>query len=156
MECFGGVGEPLVVVDYAHTPHALEQVIVTLRHHAPRRLITLFGCGGERDAGKRPQMGAVAARLSDLVILTDDNPRREDGATIIRDILAGIRDPQRVKVERNRAAAIRWALAEAGVEDVVLVAGKGHETTQQVGDLKLPFSDRIEVPAALGERRGQP
>lgn len=155
MECFGGTGEPLVVVDYAHTPDALEQVAATLRHHAPRRLISLFGCGGERDAGKRPQMGAVAERLSDLVILTDDNPRREDGAAIIGDILAGVREPQRVRVERNRATAIRWALAEAGAEDVVLVAGKGHETTQQVGDLKRPFSDRGEVLAALRERRGE-
>ncbi len=155
MECFGGAGEPLVVVDYAHTPDALEQVAATLRHHAPRRLISLFGCGGERDPGKRPQMGAVAERLSDLVILTDDNPRREDGAAIIGDILSGVREPQGVKVERNRGAAIRWALAEAEAEDVVLVAGKGHETTQQLGDLKLPFSDRTEVLAALAERRGE-
>lgn len=154
MECFGGAGEPLVVVDYAHTPDALRQVVATLRNHAPRRLITLFGCGGERDAGKRPLMGATAEQLSDLVILTDDNPRREDGAAIIAQILAGIQQPRRVKVERNRAAAIRWALSEAKAEDVVLVAGKGHETTQQVGDLKLSFSDRNEVVAALRERRG--
>lgn len=155
MECFGGVGEPLVVVDYAHTPDALEQVMATLQRHAAGRLITVFGCGGERDRGKRPEMGRAAEQLSDQVILTDDNPRREDGAVILADILAGMREPHQAKVERNRAAAIRWALGEAGAEDVVLVAGKGHETSQQVGDLKVVFSDRAEVIAALSERRGE-
>ena len=151
MECFGDPGQPLVVVDYAHTPDALDQVTATLRRHAAGRLITLFGCGGERDRGKRPLMGAAAERLSDQLILTDDNPRREEGDAIIEDILGGIREPHRVKVERNRGLAIRWALAMAGPHDVVLVAGKGHETTQQIGDLKLSFSDRDEVTQALQE-----
>jgi len=150
MECFGQPGQPLVVVDYAHTPDALEQSLVTLRHHAAGRVITLFGCGGDRDRGKRPLMGAAAERLSDLVVLTDDNPRREDGDAILEDILGGMREPHRAKVERNRGAAIRWAIAEANAQDVVLVAGKGHETTQQIGDLKVAFSDRAEVSLVLG------
>ena len=146
----------MVVVDYAHTPDALAQVLAVLREHRPRRLITLFGCGGERDRGKRPAMGEVAERLSDLVILTDDNPRGEDGAGIVQDILAGLQAPDRVRVERNRGRAIRYGVCVAAPGDILLVAGKGHETVQRVGDLELPFSDRAQVTQALNERGGCP
>jgi UDP-N-acetylmuramoyl-L-alanyl-D-glutamate--2,6-diaminopimelate ligase len=155
MECFGSAGQPLVVVDYAHTPDALEHALTVLRAHRPRRLLCLFGCGGERDTGKRPQMGAVAERLADRVLLTDDNPRGEDGGAIVKDILSGMRRPERAGVERNRGRAIRQVLDEAGAEDIVLVAGKGHETTQRVGDLVLPFSDREQVRQSLKQRGGE-
>lgn len=154
MECFGGEDRPLVVVDYAHTPDALEQALTSLREHAARRLICVFGCGGERDAGKRPLMGAVAERLSDGVIVTDDNPRGEDGDAIVKQILDGMSDAAVVRVERRRALAIRRAIATAGVGDLVLVAGKGHETTQDLGELKVHFSDRAQVQQALAELGG--
>ncbi|AGA91800.1 UDP-N-acetylmuramyl-tripeptide synthetase [Thioflavicoccus mobilis 8321] len=154
MECFGGEGAPLVIVDYAHTPDALEQALANIRQHAGRRVLTVFGCGGERDRGKRPLMGAVAERLSDSVILTDDNPRGEDGADIIAEIRAGMANPSAVRVERQRALAIRLAIALADRRDAVLVAGKGHETIQDMGDLKVRFSDRAQVVQALREREG--
>jgi len=150
MERFGGAGRPVVVVDYAHTPDALEQVLRALRPHVAGRLICVFGCGGDRDTGKRPMMGAVAEQLADRVIVTDDNPRSEDGALIVQQILAGMTHPDQAQVERNRARAIAAAIAAAGSDDLVLVAGKGHEDYQQVGDLRLPFSDTAEVRRALG------
>lgn len=151
MERFGGEKQPLVVVDYAHTPDALEQVLQALRPHCGGRLICLFGCGGDRDRGKRPLMGEVAARLSDQLVLTDDNPRGEDGGRIIDEIKAAVPGQTSVLVERNRAHAIRQAIAMAKPDDLVLIAGKGHETTQLVGDLKLPFSDREQVAKVLSE-----
>ncbi len=152
MEAFGGNGSPLVVVDYAHTPDALEKALRDLRGHTGRRVLTVFGCGGDRDRGKRALMGAVAERLSDLVVLTDDNPRREDGAAIIAAIQGGMANPSAAKVERRRALAIRLAIALAGRNDIVLIAGKGHETVQDMGDLKVHFSDRAQVMQALQER----
>ncbi|VAX08779.1 UDP-N-acetylmuramoylalanyl-D-glutamate--2,6-diaminopimelate ligase [hydrothermal vent metagenome] len=151
MEHFGGGTQPLVVVDYAHTPDALEQVITALRPHASGRLCCVFGCGGDRDQGKRPLMGAIAERLADLVILTDDNPRGEDGDQIIADILAGMKRPDAAKVQRNRAVAIDQAIAAATAGDLVLVSGKGHETVQQCGDLRLHFSDLEQVQNNLNE-----
>lgn len=150
VERFGGDGRlPLVVVDYAHTPDALEKVLQALREHVRGRLICVFGCGGERDRGKRPEMGRIAERLADAVVLTDDNPRDENGDQIIADILAGMR--QRAPVQRDRAAAVRAAIAEAGAEDVVLVAGKGHEDYQQIGSERLAYSDRETVRRILRE-----
>ncbi len=149
MECFGGGEQPLVVVDYAHTPDALEQAITALRPHCTGRLICLLGCGGDRDSGKRPLMGALAERLCDRVIVTDDNPRNEDGDQIVADILAGMSRPDAVQVQRNRAEAINRAVAESQAGDLVLVSGKGHETTQLCGDLSLCFSDREQVQKAL-------
>jgi len=154
MECFGTSGQPLVVVDYAHTPDALEQALGVLRAHAPGRLICLFGCGGDRDRGKRPMMGASAERLSDLVILTDDNPRREDGSQIVADILAGVARPNQVLVERDRATAIQRAIELAEPGDTLLVAGKGHETTQTTGTQVLPFRDQDQVVKALATWTG--
>jgi UDP-N-acetylmuramoyl-L-alanyl-D-glutamate--2,6-diaminopimelate ligase len=142
-----------VVVDNAHTPDALEKALTDLRLHQGRRVITVVGCGGDRDRGKRPLMGAIAERLSDALILTDDNPRGEDGDAIIADILGGLSYPDRVRVARQRGLAIRLAIALAGTGDAVLVAGKGHETTQDLGDLKVHFSDRAQVVEALREWR---
>lgn len=156
MECFGRADQPLVVVDYAHTPDALQQVLSVLKDHEPRRLVTVFGCGGDRDRGKRPEMGAVAERYSDRVIVTDDNPRGEDGDRIVEEILAGTERPDSVEVQRNRGRAIRQAVCQAGIGDVVLVAGKGHEATQKIGDLELPFSDRVQVTQVLNEWGGNP
>ncbi|MCP4126042.1 MAG: UDP-N-acetylmuramoyl-L-alanyl-D-glutamate--2,6-diaminopimelate ligase [Gammaproteobacteria bacterium] len=151
MERHGGVEQPLVVVDYSHTPDALEHALVAARAHTTGRLICVFGCGGDRDSGKRPQMGGIAERLADRAILTDDNPRTEDGDLIIADILKGMSRPNDALVLRDRAAAIRAAVAEAAVGDLVLVCGKGHEDYQLVGDLRLDFSDREQVLLALEE-----
>jgi UDP-N-acetylmuramoyl-L-alanyl-D-glutamate--2,6-diaminopimelate ligase len=153
MESFGGDGAPLVVVDNAHTPDALEKALTNLRLHRGRRVITVVGCGGDGNRGKRPLMGAIAERLSDALILTDDNPRGEDGDAIIADILGGLSQPDAVRVERQRGLAIRLAIALAGTGDAVLVAGKGHETTQDLGELKVRFSDRAQVVEALREWR---
>jgi len=149
MERFGGGGKPLVVVDYAHTPHALDQVLRALREHTTGRLLCLFGCGGDRDRGKRPEMAAAAERWADQIIVSDDNPRSEDPERIVTDIRAGFRGQRPILVERDRALAIRRALAQAEAGDVVLVAGKGHEDYQLVGSQRLPFSDRALVRRLL-------
>ncbi|MFN2259342.1 MAG: UDP-N-acetylmuramoyl-L-alanyl-D-glutamate--2,6-diaminopimelate ligase, partial [Parasphingopyxis sp.] len=127
-----------VYVDYAHTPDALKAAIEALRWHAKGRLITVFGAGGDRDTGKRPLMGAVAAELSDHVIVTDDNPRSEDPATIRKEILAGAPDATEIGGRREAIAA---AIAEATGDDLILLAGKGHEQGQEIGDRILPFDD---------------
>jgi UDP-N-acetylmuramoyl-L-alanyl-D-glutamate--2,6-diaminopimelate ligase len=144
--------EPLVVVDYAHTPDALEQSLASLREHTPGRLSCVFGCGGERDRGKRPLMAAIAEKFADRVVVTDDNPRGEDGDQIVAEIRAGFANPANVIVERSRLAAITLALAEARPGDVVLIAGKGHEGYQDVGGTRLPFDD-LTVARELLEMR---
>ncbi len=142
MEAFGGGGgRPLVVVDYAHTPAALEKALLSLREHTAGELSCVFGCGGERDRGKRPLMGAVAARCADRVIVTDDNPRGEDAAAIIDAVTAGIGDG-RAEVQRPRPAAVTRAVARAGGGDTVLIAGKGHETVQHTAAGRVAMSDR--------------
>lgn len=152
MEAFGGnAQQPLVVVDYAHTPRALEQVLIALREHCRGHLWCVFGAGGERDAGKRPLMGEVAERLADHVVLTDDNPRYEDATQIVMDILAGMSNSDAVYVERNRGQAIAQALSSSGSGDIVVVAGKGHENYQQIGSRRIPYSDRDQVRALLGD-----
>ena len=148
MECYGGDPKPLVVIDYAHTPDALEKVLHALREHTRKELWCVFGCGGNRDRGKRPLMGGIAERLADRVIVTDDNPRRESPADIVADIVGGMQT--RPEIIRDRAAAIRHAVASAQRDDVVLVAGKGHEDYQEIDGQRLPFSDRDAVRAALG------
>ena len=147
MERLGGEsGQPLAVIDYAHTPHALEQVLNALREHGGRnRLWCVFGCGGDRDPGKRPLMGAAAERWADRVIVTDDNPRTEDPERIVSGILAGMQRPEAVTVIRDRRTAILHALAEAEAGDIVLIAGKGHEDYQIVGTERFTFSDRQVV-----------
>ncbi len=156
MERFGGVsGRPLVVVDYAHTPDALAQVLSTLQEHCGGEIWCVFGCGGERDRGKRAEMGAVAERAAHRLVLTDDNPRGEDGDAIIRDILAGMKAPAAAVVERRREEAIRGAIASAGSSDVVLVAGKGHEEYQEIAGERRSFSDRAVVGRALAADGGE-
>ena len=153
MERVGGNGEPLVVIDYAHTPDALENALSTLRAVAtPRggRLVVVFGCGGDRDRGKRPQMAEVAARLADRVLVTSDNPRSEEPAAIIAEIVA---DLVHAEVEIDRAAAIRRAVREADAGDVILLAGKGHEPYQEIAGVRYPFSDVEQAQAALELRR---
>jgi UDP-N-acetylmuramoyl-L-alanyl-D-glutamate--2,6-diaminopimelate ligase len=137
-----------VIVDYAHSPDALETVLLALRGHCRRRLVVVFGCGGDRDTGKRPQMGAIADRLADIVIITDDNPRSEDPASIRRAILA--RCPRAEEIG-DRAAAIRHALEMLRPGDLLLLAGKGHERGQVVGDVTLPFEDAAVARAAVAE-----
>jgi UDP-N-acetylmuramoyl-L-alanyl-D-glutamate--2,6-diaminopimelate ligase len=141
-------------VDYAHTPDALAKALRAARGHAQGRLIVVFGCGGERDAGKRPLMAAVAAELADEVVITDDNPRRESPARIVADIVSGLPAGHRAQVVHDRAAAIELAVATARVGDVVLVAGKGHEDYQIVGDARRPFSDQATLRAALQRHFG--
>jgi len=123
-----------------------------LREHTPGRLTCVFGCGGDRDRGKRPQMALLAERGADRVIVTDDNPRSENGDAIVADILEGFNNRSRVEVERDRAAAIALALAGAGGDDIILIAGKGHETYQDVGGVKHPFDD-LAVARGLLEAR---
>jgi UDP-N-acetylmuramoyl-L-alanyl-D-glutamate--2,6-diaminopimelate ligase len=149
MECFGGGGQPLVVVDYAHTPDALEQALKALREHVGGRLVCVFGCGGDRDRSKRPIMGAIAERFADQVIVTDDNPRSESGEMIVEDILSGMQHANAAVVIRSRADAIAKSIVDAMSGDLILVAGKGHETYQLVGDQVLHFSDREQVRQAL-------
>ena len=143
-----------VFVDYAHTPDALETVLQALRPHVGRRLICIFGCGGDRDRGKRPIMGEIAARLAEEAIVTDDNPRGEDPAAIRQEIIAAAPDAREVD---DRARAIATAIADMGEGDLLLIAGKGHETGQIVGDQTLPFDDAEVARAAIAQlKAGQP
>jgi UDP-N-acetylmuramoyl-L-alanyl-D-glutamate--2,6-diaminopimelate ligase len=151
MESFGGETRPLAVVDYAHTPAALEHVLTASREHCKGRLWCLFGCGGDRDQGKRPLMAAVAEQFADQVIVTNDNPRNEDPRQIVADIMQGFTRPSEVTVEPDRSRAIEMALSQAGPDDVVLIAGKGHETVQIVGEEHIHLSDRDEVVRQLKE-----
>jgi UDP-N-acetylmuramoyl-L-alanyl-D-glutamate--2,6-diaminopimelate ligase len=149
MERVGGAGEPLIVVDYCHTPDALENALATLREVAAARggrLCVVFGCGGDRDKGKRPQMGQLAAAKADRVLVTSDNPRSEAPQAIINDILAGMASAE---VEADRAAAIRQVVLAADVNDVILLAGKGHEAYQEIAGIRHPFSDIEQAQAAL-------
>jgi UDP-N-acetylmuramoyl-L-alanyl-D-glutamate--2,6-diaminopimelate ligase len=152
METLFATGKPLAIVDYAHTPDALEKVLAAARKHTTGKLICIFGCGGDRDPGKRPLMAAAAERLADQVIVTDDNPRTEDGDAIVADIVKGLAAPSRALIERDRAAAIAQGIALGKPGDVVLIAGKGHEDYQIVGSERRRFSDR-EVARAVLEQR---
>lgn len=150
--------EPLVVVDYAHTPDALEKTLDALRPIAQARggeLICMFGCGGDRDATKRPLMGAIAERLADKVVVTSDNPRSEDPQKIIDQIVAGMRDASGARRVEDRASAILQAVRGAAREDVVLLAGKGHEATQEIMGKKRAFSDQDHARLALAARTTQ-
>jgi UDP-N-acetylmuramoyl-L-alanyl-D-glutamate--2,6-diaminopimelate ligase len=150
MEMFGGRGRtPLAIVDYAHTPDALANALNAARLHCRGVLRVVFGCGGDRDAGKRPLMGRIAAEFADDVILTDDNPRSEDPARIIADILAGVGTTTPHVIEHDRALAIRLALERSGADDVVLIAGKGHEGYQIKGEERRAFQDQVVVSREL-------
>ncbi|MDE2219410.1 MAG: UDP-N-acetylmuramoyl-L-alanyl-D-glutamate--2,6-diaminopimelate ligase [Gammaproteobacteria bacterium] len=152
MQLAGGGPLPLAIVDYAHTPDALDKALRAARAHCAGRLVCLFGCGGDRDRGKRAEMARVAESLADEIYLTDDNPRSEDPRRIIADISAGLRAPARAHVQHDRATAIAAAIAAAAAGDVVLVAGKGHEDYQLVGAERRAFSDLAQVRAALAAR----
>jgi UDP-N-acetylmuramoyl-L-alanyl-D-glutamate--2,6-diaminopimelate ligase len=167
LEKIGGPGQPHVFVDYAHTEDALRRVLENLLAFKKGKIITVFGCGGNRDRGKRPLMGEAAAKYSDVTIITSDNPRKEDPLEIIREIEKGINLPKWTPDQRDlknidekiylvipdRAEAIAKAISAAGSEDIVLIAGKGHETYQIIGEQKIPFDDRIEAGKALQGRR---
>jgi UDP-N-acetylmuramoyl-L-alanyl-D-glutamate--2,6-diaminopimelate ligase len=141
-----------VVVDYAHTPDALENVISAVREFTKGRVLTVFGCGGDRDRGKRPKMGRIASKLSDRVVVTSDNPRSENPEAIIAEVLAGIRNSQNVMSVVDRQEAVRAALERAESGDTVLLAGKGHEDYQEIGGVRHPFNDRKIAEAFLKER----
>jgi UDP-N-acetylmuramoyl-L-alanyl-D-glutamate--2,6-diaminopimelate ligase len=137
-----GSALPTVLVDYAHTPDGLENALAAARPFCAGRLICVFGCGGDRDRGKRPQMAAIAARLADRVVITSDNPRTENPQRILDDVVAGVPAGTELLVEGDRAQAIAAAIAEAAADDLVLVAGKGHEDYQILGSEKVHFYDR--------------
>jgi len=145
---------PAVYVDYAHTPTALEGALRALRAHCRGKLWCVFGCGGDRDTGKRPEMGAAAERHGDHVVVTTDNPRSEDAAAIIDDIVAGLSQQDKLTVIEDRAAAIAWAIENAADNDVVLVAGKGHEDYQEIAGQRMRFSDYALAESALTAREG--
>ncbi len=154
----GGAPAPLVVVDYAHTPDALEKALAALRPLAEQRggqLCCVFGCGGNRDVGKRPLMGAAAEAGADRVVLTSDNPRLERPQAIIDDIARGLKPGSAVHVESDRARAIHAAIVQADARDVVLIAGKGHEDYQDAGGVKTPFSDQTHARQALAARTAE-
>ena len=154
MEFFRRPALPTVVVDYAHTPDALAKALGALRRHCRGRLQCVVGCGGDRDSGKRPLMAQAAVRMADGVWLTSDNPRSEDPMQIIEDMAAGVAEAPALVKEVDRRAAIAAAVGGAGPEDLVLVAGKGHEHHQEIAGRRLPFSDRqavSEILQAMGE-----
>ncbi len=156
MECLGGAHSPLVAVDYAHTPDALDHALAALRPLARARggkLWCVFGCGGDRDASKRPLMGAIADKLADWVVVTSDNPRSEKPEAIIAQILLGLPSCKTLEVQSDRALAIAQTIAQADARDVVLLAGKGHEATQEIAGVKSAFSDRAQAEAALTQWR---
>ena len=157
LQCFGGGDQPLIVVDYAHTPDALHKALQALRAHCSGQLWCVFGCGGERDVGKRSQMGRVAAAVADRLILTDDNPRGESSAAITEHILSGIdaatASARGLRVIHDRSSAITRAVQDCAVGDAVLIAGKGHENYQLIGERRLAFSDARCVEDALAVRR---
>ena len=152
-------GAPQVIVDYAHTPDALKNTLETLREHCDGKLWCVFGCGGDRDQGKRPLMGEVASKLADHVVMTSDNPRSEDPDAIIKDICGGLIADElvdgRVDVVSDREQAIHAAIQSANQGDIVLIAGKGHESYQLVGAQRLPFSDQAQARLALRQRGGR-
>jgi len=149
MQRLGGGTQPLVVVDYAHTPDALEKVLMALRPHAKGRLLCLFGCGGDRDRGKRPLMAEVVERLADGVLVTDDNPRSEDPLQIFDDIRAGFSAVDNVRFVAGRGQAIAEIVAGASADDVIVLAGKGHEDYQEINGQRHAFSDLVEADRAL-------
>ncbi len=153
MQLLGGETQPLVVIDYAHTPAALAQTLASLRSDCRGRLWCVFGCGGERDTGKRPLMAAVAEQHADHIIITSDNPRGEEPEHIIQDICAGLTRPDVVQVEPDRGRAIETAIHQADNNDTVLIAGKGHETYQDIAGVRYPFSDSHAAQACLQARQ---
>lgn len=150
MQALGGnSGRPLIIIDYAHTPDALLKTLQALREHCEGNLWCIFGCGGDRDQGKRPEMGAIAEQYSDQIILTDDNPRSENPAQIIADIRKGLNSSKNIIIEHDRRRAIEHALNSTKEGDIILIAGKGHETYQEIDDQKIPYNDFLAVKMLL-------
>lgn len=149
MQTFGGGEQPRIVVDYSHTPDSLEKALSELRRTCEGQLGVVFGCGGDRDKGKRPMMGQIAEKYSDFIVLTNDNPRHENPRDIVNDILPGLTGAKDYCIELDRGKAIAYAVNRAKANDVILIAGKGHETYQQVGDEKHFFSDQKQVNELL-------
>jgi UDP-N-acetylmuramoyl-L-alanyl-D-glutamate--2,6-diaminopimelate ligase len=155
MELLGAAGEPLVVVDFAHTPDAIEKALLAIQPLAALRggdIICVLGCGGNRDKAKRPLMAAVAERHAQHIVLTSDNPRKEDPEAILHDMCAGLKAPQSARIVVDRAQAIAEAVQHAQHNDLVLIAGKGHETYQEINDVKYPFSDQLLAQLAIRNR----
>ncbi len=150
MQTLGGNGEALVVIDYSHTPDALESALKALRPHTEGKLICVFGCGGDRDVSKRPLMAQIAEEMADVVIVTNDNPRHEKPEEIVQQIMQGFNRPERVLVEFDRAKAIEKSIQLASVNDCILIAGKGAERYQQIGEEKIPFDDIEQAGHYLG------
>ena len=150
MECLRHAGKPVVVIDYAHTPDALQQVLSALQQHCRGQLWCVFGCGGDRDKGKRPLMGEIADRLADVMILTNDNPRSESPQAILNDIQTGLTGRSVCHIIEDRSLAIAHAIQQAQADDIVLIAGKGHEDYQLIGGQRLSFSDMTEARKQLG------
>ncbi len=153
MQLLGGGEEPLVVIDFSHTPDALEQALKALRHHCEGKLKVIVGCGGDRDSGKRSMVGEIAERLADVVIITNDNVRTENPVKITDAILAGCQHPEHIRVIHDRKQAINQGISESSPQDVILLAGKGHEQYQIIGDKKLPFDEVALVNEALTRRK---
>ncbi|GLT18529.1 UDP-N-acetylmuramoyl-L-alanyl-D-glutamate--2,6-diaminopimelate ligase [Vibrio zhanjiangensis] len=149
MELFQAVGKAKIVVDYAHTPDALEKALLALKKHCRGRLWAIFGCGGDRDKGKRPLMAAIGESLADTVILTDDNPRSEQPTEIVKDMLNGMMSPTKVIVEHDRYQALAYALQHSNADDIIFLAGKGHEDYQIIGDERRHYSDRESAAQLL-------
>jgi len=147
----GSNKKPLIVIDFAHTPDALEQALLVLREHCRSALWCVFGCGGDRDRGKRSMMGQIAERYSDHVVITNDNPRTEDPQQIVNDIVSGLICPWAVEIEYDRKIAIKHVIDCAMPNDIILIAGKGHEDYQIIGKEKLPFSDIDVVVETLAQ-----
>ncbi|MXP67181.1 UDP-N-acetylmuramoyl-L-alanyl-D-glutamate--2,6-diaminopimelate ligase [Pantoea sp. Aalb] len=150
MEVFTKPGQSTVIVDYAHTPDALENALKAIRLHCKGKLWCVFGCGGDRDRGKRALMGNIAERYADVVIITDDNPRSEESKVIINDIISGVYAPERVHIIPNRLQAVTNVIMNAKIDDIILIAGKGHELYQIIGNRRINYSDRFTVANLLG------
>jgi len=155
MEIVGSSDELTCVVDYAHTPDGLKSALLAIRDHFDGEVWCVFGCGGNRDRGKRPMMGEIAKAYANRLVITDDNPRKESGEDIVRHIMSGIESHSGVEVIRDRAQAIQYAVSNANPGDIVLVAGKGHENYQDIGGHKTVFSDTSQVRLALQQRQGR-
>ncbi|MGX1111879.1 UDP-N-acetylmuramoyl-L-alanyl-D-glutamate--2,6-diaminopimelate ligase [Pseudoalteromonas sp. MBR-15] len=152
MQAFSAPGQPTCIVDYAHTPDALALALQALQKHVPGGVSCVFGCGGDRDKGKRPMMAKAAEGNADRIIVTSDNPRSEDPNAIIADVVAGLEHPERAHCEADRARAISYAIEQANADDVILIAGKGHEDYQIIGDQRIDFCDRQYVQQQLKEK----
>jgi UDP-N-acetylmuramoyl-L-alanyl-D-glutamate--2,6-diaminopimelate ligase len=150
MELFSSEGKAKIVVDYAHTPDALDKALQALRVHCSGKLWCIFGCGGDRDTGKRPMMARIAEQQADVIILSDDNPRSEDPSIITKDMLVGLNEPEAAKIIHDRFDACQYALSQAGENDIILLAGKGHEDYQVLANKTVHYSDRESAQKLLG------